>query len=294
MEPEANNIMTIDLEEWYHANYRDDFFGESGKYEIRIIENTERILDLFKKYRIKATFFVLGIEAEKFPGLIKKLSDRGHDIAIHGYTHDVLYDTSPEEFADNILKAKKLVEDITRKEVVGYRAPSWSINGKNLYLLKKLEALGFLYDASVFPVKNMLYGMPKAGRFLHKPVVGEQELNLYEIPMSTIRLLGINFPFSGGFYFRVIPLFLIKLGIRLLNSKGLPVIFYLHPREVDKKHPRMKMRYHEKLIHYTGVKRCIRKYEKLLKKYTFTSIADYYKNELNEIKSARFGVLSEK
>jgi polysaccharide deacetylase family protein (PEP-CTERM system associated) len=282
---DIKNIMTIDLEEWYHANYHDGFFDETDKYEVRIVKNTEKILDLFDKYDIKATFFVLGMEAEKFPELIKKISDKGHDMAVHGYTHDVLYDMSPDDFRKNILKAKGIVENITGKKVIGFRAPSWSINESNMILLNELKEMGFLYDSSVFPVKNMLYGMPNAKRFIHKPVVKNNELDIYEIPMTTLRVFGVNIPFSGGFYFRVVPLSIIKAFIKIMNSKKHPVISYLHPREIDTNHPEMDMKFHERLIHYTGIKRCFIKFEKLLKAFRFTSIADYYKKELDELQS---------
>lgn len=270
------NILTIDLEEWFHANYHDDVFDSQKTYEVRILRNTERLLSLFAEHNAKATFFALGYVAEKHPRLIQTIAGEGHEIASHGYAHQLVYQQSPAEFRADVSKAKQLVEDITGKPLKGYRAPSWSITAKSLWAWEILEDLGFVYDASVFPIQTYLYGLPSAPRFTYHPKHEGKPLSLLEVPSSTIRILGKNIPFAGGFYFRVLPATLIALGIRTVNKEGQPAIVYLHPREIDPEQPRLALSLKERLIHYFGIKGCEQKLIRILKTFKFTSIEEYY------------------
>jgi len=270
------NILTIDLEEWFHANYHNDVFDNQKTYEVRIVQNTERLLTLFNKHKAKATFFVLGCVAEKHPQLIRDIAADGHEIASHGYAHQLVYQQTPCEFKEDVSQAKKRVEDIIGKSVKGYRAPSWSITPKSLWAWEILQDLGFAYDASVFPIETYLYGLPSAPRFSYRPEYNGKTLNLLEVPSSTVRVFRKNIPFAGGFYFRVLPYSVIAQCIKTVNKEGQPVVVYLHPREIDPGQPRLTLTPKERLIHYYGVNGCEQKLIRVLKRFEFTSIEEYY------------------
>ena len=270
------NILTIDLEEWFHANYHDNVFDPQQDYEVRIIRNTERLLALFNTHQVKATFFVLGYVAEQHPQLVRQIAAAGHELATHGYAHQLVYQQTPAVFKDDVSQAKKRVEDIIGKSVKGYRAPSWSITPKSLWAWDILEDLGFVYDASVFPIETYLYGLPSSPRFPYHPQYNGRTLRLLEIPSSTVRMLKKNIPFAGGFYFRALPYPLIARCIKTVNREGYPAIVYLHPREIDPRQPRLTLSAKESLIHYYGIKECERKLIRILKKFKFTSIEEYF------------------
>ena len=270
------NILTIDLEEWFHANYHDDVFDPHKTYEVRIIQNTKRLLALFAEHQAKATFFVLGSVAEQHPRLIREIAEAGHELATHGYAHQLIYQQTPAVFKEDVSQAKKRVEDIVGKSVIGYRAPSWSITPKSIWAWDILEELGFVYDASVFPIKTYLYGLPTSPRFSYHPQYNGRTLNLLEVPSSTVRILNKKIPFAGGFYFRALPYPLITRGIKTVNREGHPAIVYLHPREIDPGQPRLTLSPKENLIHYYGISGCEKKLIRVLKKFKFTSVEGYY------------------
>ncbi|WP_034630045.1 XrtA system polysaccharide deacetylase [Desulfotruncus alcoholivorax] len=267
----VNNLLTVDLEEWFHANYKKDIINIYKYSEHRIVENTHRLLKLFEECNAKATFFVLGWVAENYPKLVLDVCNKGHEIATHGYGHDLVGELSREKFIDDLVKSKQLIESIIGKKIIGYRAPSWSINKSNFWVFDILKEYDFQYDASIFPVNTFLYGIPDAPRF---PYVLKQ--GILEIPCSTINLIGKNFGFSGGFYLRILPLWLVKYGINTLNKQGIPAVIYIHPREIDLFQPKILLSRKESFIHYYGIKNCYEKLRNLLKKYRFTSIRDYF------------------
>lgn len=274
------NIFTVDTEDWYHANYEDHLFENNTTTISTVEENTEVYLDALAKNNSKATFFILGFVAEQHPNLVKKIAQAGHEIASHGYSHQLVYMQTPEEFREDVHHSKTLLEDIIGKEVISYRAPSWSITEDSLWALSILEEEGFQFDSSIFPFKNFLYGISSAPRFpflakeLHPPVK-----TIIEIPPSTIRAPGINIPFSGGFYFRVLPYFIVSNFTHKVNKSGHPVIFYLHPREIDPGQPRLHLAKRDEIIHYFGIKRCREKMERLLSEFPCTSISSAAKEE---------------
>lgn len=271
-----DNILTIDVEEWFHANYTSNVFDSSKNYQVRVTDNTMRLLDLFDDYNAKATFFVLGYVAERHPDLIKTIHNRGHEIASHGYGHQLIYNQTPDEFREDVRKSVELLENIIGQAVKGFRAPSWSIVEQSKWAWEVLEELGLKYDASVFPIKNFLYGLPDSPTSIYTPCYKGRNLNLYEIPASTIQIAGKNMPFSGGFYFRVLPYPVIRRCINVLNQVNLPAIIYLHPREIDPNQPRLPLSFKDGLIHYWGIKKCEEKFITLLKDFTFTTISEFY------------------
>ena len=272
------NILTVDLEEWFHANYEDGLFDPNKNYEVRVIDSTHKLLQDFEDHNAKATFFVLGYIAEKHPDLVREIKKRGHEIATHGYNHQLVYKETKEEFKEEVKKAKEIVEDTIGAPIKGFRAPSWSIMDKSKWAWEVLEGLGFKYDASVFPIKLSLYGMPSSPRFMYTPEYNGRKLNIKEVPASTYRFFGKNIPFSGGAYLRALPCSMVLHGIKVLNNKEKePAVVYIHPREIDPGQPRLNLKFKDALIHYTGIKGNEKKLVKILEKFQFTSIEDFYK-----------------
>lgn len=274
------NIITIDLEDWYHCN-----LGENEvlkKRESTVEKNTEEILRLLKENNAKATFFTLGIIGEEFPKLIKRIDQEGHEIASHGYGHELVYELTREQFRADIIKSKQILEKIISKPVIGYRAPSWSITEKNLWALEELKNNGFKYSSSIFPIKTFLYGIPTAPNYPNYPEVNNQIIDILEMPPGTANFIIKKLGFSGGFYFRFFPFFIIKNIIKRRNKKGIPVICYLHPWEIDPNPPALEIRGINKFIHYYGIKRCKKKFEKLLKNFEFTTAQEYMEDIKNK------------
>lgn len=270
------NIFMIDTEDWFHANYEDDLFRNDAAVKSTVEENTEVYLEALERNHATATFFVLGFVAEQHPGLVQKIAQAGHEVASHGYGHQLVYKQTPEEFRQDIQRSKKLLEDIIGKPVRGYRAPSWSITEESLWALTILEEEGFAYDSSIFPFKNFLYGISGAPRFPFAAAKYQPRAEkLLEIPPSTVRVPGMNVPFSGGFYFRALPYPFIHLFAKQVNREGHPVVFYLHPREIDPQQPRLKLSKRDALIHYYGIGACRRKMEHMLRDFSCQSIAAY-------------------
>lgn len=274
------NVLTIDLEEWYHANYEDNLFEPGREYEERIIGNTRTILDLFDRYQAKATFFTLGMIAEKYPELIRLIHEKGHEIASHGYGHQLIYKQSELEFEEDLQKSIAFIEKAIGQRPRGYRAPSWSVKHETPWVFSVLKRNGIEYDASIFPVKTFLYGIPDAPRIPFQ--MNFNEGSMLEFPTSTVQLGTKNLPFSGGFYFRFLPYTLIRRMFRSLNRSGQPVIFYLHPREIDPHQPKLEaLSIRDYFIHYYQVRSCERKLEKLLREFRFTTVENYLYHSQN-------------
>lgn len=269
------NVFTIDVEDWYHANFEAGLFSE--KDAVSTVEaNVERYLEIFSKYHVKATFFVLGCVAEQHPAIIRQIVKMGHEIASHGYSHELVYKQTPLEFREDVHKSKVILEDMAGQRVIGYRAPSWSITEQSLWALDILEALGFLYNSAIFPTKNFLYGIPYAPRFVHNLLIyGKEEMKQMVVPPGTRRFAGVNIPFSGGAYFRLLPAWIIRQFTNDVNEKeGKPVIFYLHPREIDPCQPRLNLKMKDYLVHYYGIKGCESKLEIILREFAFETMRD--------------------
>ncbi len=263
----VKNIFTVDLEDWYQGNelikIKDKFL-----YEDRIDLSTNMLLDLLNKFSIKATFFVLAHTIEKKPDLLRKIHNAGHEIASHGYSHELIYNQNKEEFYKETEKSKKILEDIVGVEVLGYRASNWSITEKSLWAIDILQELGFKYDSSIYPTKNYLYGIPHAPLkpFYHKN-------GLLEIPPTVFKFMDYNIPFAGGFFLRTMPDFLINKFLKILNSNGQSVVFYIHPWELDKFQPRdLDIPLKNRIIHYYNLNKTERKLKNIFCSSKFTSV----------------------
>lgn len=276
------NVFSIDTEDWFHANYEDGLIDHNAQICSTVEANVDRYLELFSEHDVKATFFVLGSVAERHPEMILKIEKEGHEIASHGYAHQLVYMQTPDEFREDVRKSKAILEDLTGKEVLGYRAPSWSITEKSLWAIKILDEEGFVYSSSIFPTQNFLYGIPYAPRFIHdSSIYGLPDLKIRHIPPATKKCVLIKnggIPFSGGAYFRLFPACLINLWTKRINEneKG-AVVFYLHPREIDPKQPRLKLKLLDYCIHYYGIRGCEKKLKKVLQHYDFITMREFVK-----------------
>jgi len=270
---EITNYLTIDVEEHFQVAAFDDIVNSKDwdSHESRVVKNTKLILDLLEKHKTKATFFIVGWTAERHPEMVREIGRQGHDIGCHSYMHKKIYDLTPEQFRKDTVEAKAILEQITGKKIVGYRAPSYSITNKSLWALDILSELGFEYDSSIFPILHDNYGIPDAPRFKYQ----HPNLNLTEFPISTAKVLGRNIPVAGGGYFRLFPYWLTK---KLLNSinetEKQPFIFYLHPWEVDPGQPRFKnSKLLSKFRHYNNLSKTKERLERLLNDFKFGAIA---------------------
>jgi polysaccharide deacetylase family protein (PEP-CTERM system associated) len=249
---QTNNLLTFDIEEWYHANYEGQPLSDPGG-ETHFRANMEELLQICADIGCRATFFTLGTIAERYPDVVRDIVSGGHELASHGYAHELAYRQSYEEFREDVRKSKAILEDTAGCRVIGYRAPSWSIIDSNLHYLLALQEVGMLYDASIFPVQTFLYGIPDAPTVVHHPIVDGRAIELFEVPMSVTRVAGRNVGYSGGFYFRFFPTFFIKQAIRAANRAGGHAIVYLHPREIDPTEQRLTLPAKERFIHYYNV-----------------------------------------
>jgi polysaccharide deacetylase family protein (PEP-CTERM system associated) len=234
------NAMTVDVEDYFHVSAFESYIDKKQWDSLpqRVEKNTNHILDVFDEYNTKATFFTLGWVAERYPQLIRRIIKEGHELACHGYEHIRATEQSSEEFRNDVVKTKLILEDIGGQEIKGYRAASYSIGEKNLWAHNILVEEGFKYSSSIYPVKHDLYGMPQAPRFTYKPIANNDFL---EIPISTIKFANKNFSCGGGGFFRFYPYVFSRWAFKKLNNQeNQSGIFYFHPWEIDPEQPRQK------------------------------------------------------
>jgi polysaccharide deacetylase family protein (PEP-CTERM system associated) len=269
------SIISVDVEDYFHVEAFAQVVNRNnwGAYASRVERNTERILDLFAERQIKGTFFILGWVAERYPHLVRRITERGHEPACHSYWHRLIYKLTPEDFREDTLRAKNCIEQAAGTPIYGYRAPSFSITGRSVWALDVLAQLGFRYDSSVFPVKHDTYGVPDAPR---RPFRIETPFGpIVEFPMATFRFgSGPNFPIAGGGYLRMLPFSYTRMGMRRAWSEGLPVVSYIHPWEIDPEQPRINASLKSRLRHYTNLGKTEVRLRKLLALGEFTSFRD--------------------
>jgi polysaccharide deacetylase family protein (PEP-CTERM system associated) len=220
------NALTVDVEDYFQVSAFESVvrFADWGRYESRVDANTRRVLDLLDDYQTKGTFFVLGWVAERHPELVRLIHQRGHEVASHGYAHQRIYTQAPAQFRDETRRCKKLLEDLIGAPILGYRAASYSITAQSLWALDILAEEGFRYDSSIFPIRHDLYGIPGHERFFHQLNVNGGGA-IAEVPLSTLRFAGVNFPVGGGGYLRIFPYTVNHLAIRYLNrSESQPAV----------------------------------------------------------------------
>jgi polysaccharide deacetylase family protein (PEP-CTERM system associated) len=264
------NALTVDVEDYFHVSAFAKSVDQNDwdKHPLRVENNTRRLLDLFDEYEVKATFFVLGWVAERTRGLIKDIADRGHEVACHGFSHQLVYNQSPEVFREETLRSKHLLEDIVQVPVSGYRAASYSITNRSRWALDILVEAGFEYDSSIFPVRHDRYGIPGAPEFPHR-LETPKGYSLVEFPLSTARLLKHRLPVAGGGYFRLYPYIISRAGLSQINRRQQPFIFYLHPWEIDPDQPRISASWFSRFRHYNNLDKCEPRLRHLLSDFKF-------------------------
>ena len=234
----VRNAMAIDVEDYFQVSaFAPHISRESWpQRECRVEANIDRVLGILDDGKAKGTFFTLGWIAERYPEMVRRIVAGGHELASHGYGHLRASDQSRAQFMDDIASSKKILEDIGGQQVIGYRAPSFSIGPGNLWALDVLQEAGYRYSSSIYPIAHDHYGMPDAPRFAFHPN-GEQ--GLLEVPITTVRIGQRNLPAGGGGYFRLLPYALSRGMMRRVNREdGQPAIFYCHPWELDPGQPR--------------------------------------------------------
>jgi len=290
------NAMSVDVEDYFHASAFDRIVSREswGERESRVIRNTEILLDCFGRAGVKATFFILGWVAEKFPQLVRDIAVQGHEVASHGYYHQLIYTLTLDQFREDVRRAKATLEDAFGGSVKGYRAPSFSIVQPSLWALDVLIEQGYTYDASIFPIRHDRYGIPDAPRHTHvidrnrrkfarrmferdeppRRVFTGGTRSIVEVPAATVRLGNRNLPIAGGGYFRLLPYAWTHWGMARANHEGTPVVFYIHPWEVDPEQPRLPVGRVTRWRHYGGLEKTRARLERVLRDFQFNTVAE--------------------
>jgi len=268
------NALSFDLEYWYSAEYVSRYMSDQDKHADQVAQPVAQILRLLDKYNAKATFFVLGELAKKYPETVREIFSKGHEIASHGYSHKFLREIGRERFADETAKTCDILESITGQNPIGFRAPNFSIDHSTSWAFEILKEHGFRYDSSIFPVRTILYGVnnvPLSPYSLlltdfSKPV---PDGDIIEFPISVLKTRFKNIPFAGGFYFRALPTWFLKTAIKKIN-KSRPAVIYLHPWETYRQTPQIKgIPVFARFITYYRTNSALKKLENLLKTFKF-------------------------
>ena len=270
------NALTIDVEDYFQVGALASTIRSEDweSWPSRVERNTNRLLELFEKHEAKATFFVLGWVAERFPGLVPQIAEAGHEVASHGYSHQLVYRQTPEVFREETFRSKALLEDQLGQPITGYRAASYSITPKSRWALDILVELGFSWDSSLFPIRHDVYGMPNIPTVPYR-LQADNGGTLVEFPLTTYQIAGQRIPVAGGGYFRLFPYRLTEFCLERVNRKGEPFIFYLHPWEIDPGQPRVPgLPLKSRFRHYNNLNRCEDRLERLLVKFDFTCVTD--------------------
>jgi polysaccharide deacetylase family protein (PEP-CTERM system associated) len=270
------NALTVDVEDYFHVSALAPSIGRDtwDARESRVERNTQRLLALFSEFGVRGTFFVLGWVAERHPQLVREIAAEGHEIACHGFSHRLVYEQPQEEFRQETLRSKKLLEDAVGRAVLGYRAASYSIVRRSLWALDTLAEAGFAYDSSIFPVRHDRYGIPDAERMPHRMATPEGR-SIVEWPLAAAPILGFRLPVAGGGYFRLLPYALSRWGLSSINRReGQPFIFYLHPWEIDPDQPRVRASWLSRFRHYTNLDKCESRLRRLLGEFRFGTARD--------------------
>ena len=265
--PAMRNVMTVDVEDYFHAEALSRCFPREGwnALEWRVEANVDRLLALFDATNVSATFFILGWVAERHRQLIARIADGGHEIASHGYDHRRVDRQRRHEFAEDVHRATSVLEELSGKPVFGYRAPTFSISRDNFWAFDVLERAGYRYSSSVFPIRHDNYGIPDAPRFPFFPA-GRRIL---EIPITTTARFRTNLPCAGGGYFRLLPYWWSRANIERVNrSDGQPCVFYIHPWEIDPAQPRRTdVSWLSRRRHYTNLETTEARLNRLLQDF---------------------------
>ncbi len=273
------HALSVDVEDYFHVAALAEVISPDdwGSLPSRVERNTERLLELFDHHTVKATFFVLGWVAERYPQLIRKLADHGHEIASHGYSHQLIYHQTPAVFTEETRKSKAILEEIIQMPVTGYRAASYSIIKESLWALDILAELGFTWDSSIFPIRHDRYGIPNSPKTPYT-IQTSNGTSLREFPLTTAQLFRMTIPAAGGGYFRQFPYPVFRHLFRLASlGDTQPQMFYLHPWEIDSDQPRYSdASWLSRFRHYTNLDKCYGRLERLLQDFRFGTVSESY------------------
>jgi len=268
------NALSVDVEEYFQVSAFSDVISTDSweGFDGRVERSTLRLLDVFDHREAKATFFILGWIAQRYPSLVHEIHLRGHEVASHGHAHRPLDQVTPQAFREEVRGAKAFLEGLIGEPVVGYRAPSFSITDNTRWALDVLCEEGFRYDSSIFPIHHDRYGIPDAPRFPY--VIDLQGGTLSEFPPSTVALIGrTNLPIGGGGYLRLLPFWMTQWGLRRINRRERqPAMVYLHPWEIDPEQPRVQTRWLSRWRHYTNLDATEGRLDRLLREFRFGTI----------------------
>jgi len=264
------NALSVDVEDWFQVGAFEGVIGKGSWDGLihRVERNTEAVMALFAEANVKATFFTLGWVANRYPALVRRIAEAGHEVASHGWDHERVFRMTPEQFEGDLKHARAAIEDAAGQAVTGYRAPSFSIDMRTPWAHAILADAGYLYSSSVAPVIHDHYGWPDAPRFAFRPLMDSA---LIELPVTTVALRGRNFAAGGGGFFRLFPYDLSRWAIRHVNGQeNRPAIFYFHPWEIDPAQPRVRNApIKSRLRHYTNLGNMAPKLKKLLKDFSW-------------------------
>lgn len=272
------NALTVDVEDWYQTNDFNIPRGKWSDYEDRVENNTLQLLDLLDQHGVRATFFILGCVAQKHPDLIREIDRRKHEIGTHGGWHQMIDRMTIEQFREDLLFSKQALEGIIGRTVRLYRAPSWSITPERYEVLHILQEEGFICDSSFQPFFTPLSGIKNAPCVPFHPVLSGKRLNLVEWPSTVLQFAGLRIPFSGGFYLRAMPYSLISRALSHINRTR-PAMIYIHPWELDERHPRIKGPFPAAFIHYYNLHTTRRKLERLFERFAFQPLGEIMAND---------------
>jgi polysaccharide deacetylase family protein (PEP-CTERM system associated) len=277
------NGLSVDVEDWFQVGAFENVIarGDWDSIKTRVEDNVARVLDLFAEADVRATFFTLGWVAQRHPEMIRRIAAAGHELASHGYDHARVFTFTPRQFAEDIRKARAIIEDCAGVAVTGYRAPSFSIDHRTPWAFTELAEQGYVYSSSVAPVVHDHYGWPDAPRFAFRPL---PNASLVEIPVTTAMLGGRRVAAGGGGFFRVLPYAFTRWAIRQVNhTEGRPAVFYFHPWEVDPGQPRVAHApIRSRVRHYTGLARMAGKLSDLAQEFRWGTM-----DEVAQVEAAR-------
>ncbi len=286
---QPRNAMTVDVEDYFQVSAFEPYIEREqwDSQECRVEANVDRILGLFERHGVSATFFTLGWIAQRYPAMVQRIVAAGHELASHGWSHVRVTEQEPEQFRQDVIRTKALLEDVSGREIIGYRAASYSIGADNLWALDVLRETDHKYSSSIYPIRHDLYGMPDAPRFAFRPADDE----FIEFPVTTVRLSGKNLPCGGGGWFRLVPYAGMRWALQRVNQvDGESAIFYFHPWEIDPGQPRQRnLDAKTRLRHYLNLNRMEQRLDRLLRDFAWGRMDEvlYIPRSLNSAEKVR-------
>ncbi len=282
------SVFSIDVEDWFHILdvAATPQLSDWGTLPSCVEKNFIKLLTMMSEHKIKATCFFLGWIAQRYPDLVKKAMAEGHEIASHGYSHELVYKMDRNAFTNDAVKARKIIEDISGHEVIGFRCPGFSVTEKTPWFFESLVEAGYQYDSSVFPARRGHGGMKNSLKKPYKVIIDDK--NFFEFPITVTELFGKTLCFFGGGYLRLFPYWIIKAMAGKVLAEQRPVIFYVHPREVDPNHPRLHMKIKRRFKSYVNLESTIPKISNLFDDFEFTCFKDFLReHDVKEVQSCR-------